>query len=185
MLTLSANLILMCSSTRYGCQTPPRSPDLATGLYQKYHIMGTLALCSLGLDDWDYFSGEDVAPDVANAARTRMAEYILPICLNATVYYDEHYPLSKDGNHKLDMFPSQGEETWQCPQPKNRSGCTTNPASDIAGLWAITQRLLRTDLTAGDKPLIDANTAVSLRQLIARIPTLPVGPRPYLLPSSQ
>ena len=94
----------MCCS---GCATPPRSPALATGLYQKYHIMGTLALCSLGLDDFDYHSGEDVAPELAQAVRSRMAEYILPICLNATAYYAEHYPLTGPGG-TLDMFPSQG-----------------------------------------------------------------------------
>ena len=32
----------------YGCSTPPASPDLATGLYQKYHWVGTILLCSLG-----------------------------------------------------------------------------------------------------------------------------------------
>ena len=160
-------------SPTYGCVTPPRSPDLVTGLYQKYHIMGTLALCSLGLDDWDYHSGNVATADTA--ARERMLEFVLPICLNATTFYDEHYSLT---GGKLDMFPSQGEETWQCPNPHNRSQCTTNPASDIAGLWAITDRLLRPDLTTGHQPLVTASQAAALRRLVLHVPPLPSGPRP-------
>jgi hypothetical protein len=162
-------------SPTYGCDVAPRSPDQVTGLYQKYHIMGTLALCSLGLDDWDYHTGDEVAPSISRATRERMSAFILPICLNATTYYAEHYRSGPSG--KLDLFPSQGEETWQCPQPHNRSECTTNPASDIAGLWAITNRMLRPDITGSG--LLTSEQVSALSQLVQRIPELPVGPRPY------
>lgn len=169
----------------YGCDIPPRSPDQAVGLYQKYHIMGTLALCSLGLDDWDYYySGEPIASAaMAEAtAHGRMRDFILPICLNATTFYFEHYKASGPEG-KLDMFPSQGEETWQCPDPHNRTACTTNPASDIAGLWAITDRLLRLapDTNAGAGPsdtMLTKAQAEMLRALRQVIPELPVGARP-------
>jgi hypothetical protein len=157
----------------YGCGTPPADPDATTGLYQKYHIMGTLALCSLGLDDFDYHSGSlDAAMD--SELRQRMMEFVLPICLNATTFYAEHYAHTGPGG-ALDMFPSQAEETWQCPAPKNRSNCVTNPSSDIAGLWAITTRLLLPDLAT----ILTAGQQLSLRGLLAHIPPLPVGPRPY------
>ena len=148
-------------SPTYGCDTPPASPDKVTGLYQKYHIMGTLALCSLGLDDFDY-----------HQKTARLVDYVLPICLNATTYYALHY---KKVEGKLDMFPAQGEETWQCPDPHVRSNCTTNPASDIAGLWGVTTRLLKPGLVE----LLGEEQAASLRDLLTHIPPLPLGPRPY------
>ena len=82
-------------SPTYGCDTPPASPDEVTGLFQKYHIMGTLALCSLGLDDHEH-----------HGPTARFADYVLPICLSATTYYAEHY--RKVGG-KLDLFPAHGE----------------------------------------------------------------------------
>lgn len=141
--------------------------------------MGTLALCSLGLDDWDYHSG---ASGMAEPARERMKEFILPICLNATTYYFEHYRLNGPGG-KQDIFPSQGEETWQCPNPHNRSQCTTNPASDIAGLWAVTERLLQlddlTDVNAASRdPMLTVAQTQMLLALRHVIPELPAGARP-------
>ena len=137
--------------------------------------MGTLALCNLGLDDWQYHvQGADEAGDDA-AVRKRLKHFVLPICLAATTFYREHY--KTDGKGKLDMFPSQAEETWQCPQPHNRSECTTNPSSDIAGLWAITSRLLSSSF--GVSPMLTATERAGLRELLQKIPPLPQGPRPY------
>ena len=163
-------------SPTYGCSTPPASPDLATGLYQKYHIMGSLALCNLGLDDWQYhhiMGGDGAAAEAA--ARERMRDFVMPICLNVTAFYHEHYRL--DGEGKLDLFPSQAEETWQCPQPHSRDDCVTNPSSDIAGLWAITTRMLSADF--GIRELLSSADLAALTVLRQRIPPLPHGPRPY------
>jgi hypothetical protein len=139
--------------------------------------MGTLALCALGLDDLDYHSGDGVPAAMAAAVRRRMLAYVLPICLNATTYYAEHYKQRGPGG-ALDMFPSQGEETWQCPDPSNRSECTTNPASDIAGLWAVTDRLLQPDLADGHTPMLTKEQVATVRDLVGHIPPLPMGPRP-------
>ena len=157
----------------YGCETPPASPDKATGLFQKYHIVGTLALCALGLDDFDYHSGGGV---VDPAMKQRLAEFVIPICLNATTYYLAHYPQTGPGG-KLDLFPAQAEETWQCPaEPQvNRSNCVTNPASDIAGLWSVTTRMMQPALAK----MLTAAQVASLRDLLLHIPPLPKGPRPY------
>jgi hypothetical protein len=77
-------------SPTYGCDTPPASPDLTTGLYQKYHIMGSLALCNLGLDDWQYHHTEGTSAGVMDAAaKERMRDFVLPICLNVTTFYRE------------------------------------------------------------------------------------------------
>ena len=177
---LQTDLFGPIDTPTYGCNIPPRSPDLAVGLYQKYHFMGTLALCSLGLDDWDYHSGASAHSATAKAARERMRNFILPICLNATTFYFEHYnPTGPDG--KQDMFPSQAEETWQCPDPHNRTQCTTNPASDIAGLWAVTDRLIHLDHplngVGGGDPMLTAAQAEMLVALRQVIPNLPVGVR--------
>ena len=142
--------------------------------------MGTLALCNLGLDDWQYHvQGADEAGDDA-AVRKRLKRFVLPICLAATTFYHEHY--QTDGKGKLDMFPSQAEETWQCAQPHNRSDCTTNPSSDIAGLWAITSRLLSSSF--GVLPLLTATEGAGLRELARKIPPLPQGPRPCVSDAS-
>ena len=69
------------------------------------------------LDDWDYHhdtrdttgsgDGETAA---SAAARKRLEEMVLPICLNSTAFYGEHYSNSSaDGT--MDMFPAQAEET--------------------------------------------------------------------------
>lgn len=170
----------------YGCSTPPASPDLATGLYQKYHWVGTVMLCSLGLDDWDYHrdpsssisrSGTDGGESAASAAaRKRFEEMVLPICLNSTTFYAEHYS-NDTADGKMDMFPAQAEETWQCYDPHDRNNCTANPSSDIAALWSVTTRLLGDNATVA---LLAPAEVSMLKALQSRIPPLPQGPRPYL-----
>jgi hypothetical protein len=71
---------------------------LIVGLFQKYHIVGSLMLCNLGLDDYQYHGA---------AAEGRLNEYVLPICLAVTDFYRQHYRL--DTQDKLDMFPAQGD----------------------------------------------------------------------------
>ena len=101
---LRTDLFGPIDSPTYGCDTPPASPDEVTGLFQKYHIMGTLALCSLGLDDFDH-----------HGTSPRFADYVLPICLSATTYYAEHY---RKVSGKLDLFATEGNpraRTWLNP----------------------------------------------------------------------
>ena len=49
--------------------------------------------------------------------------------------------------------------------------------SDIAGLWAITSRLLSSSF--GVSPMLTATERAGLRELLQKIPPLPQGPRPY------
>jgi hypothetical protein len=139
---------------------------------QKYHIVGSLLMCNLGLDDYEHYNGSTDAAAVA-AAVARAQQYILPICLQTLTFYSEHY--ANDAHGKLDMFPSQAEETWQCPDPTSRSNCVTNPSSDVAGLWAVTARLANPTLAA----LLTAAERATVADLRSRIPPLPVGPRRY------
>ena len=46
------------------------------------------------------------------------------------------------GGGKTDFFPAQALETWQCWNVSDRTDCTTNPTPDIAGLFAVLNRLL-------------------------------------------
>ena len=64
---------------------------------------GSLALCNLGLDDWQYHyrAGPPEGGAAEAAARERMRDFVLPICLNVTTFYHEHYRLGEDG--KLDL----------------------------------------------------------------------------------
>jgi hypothetical protein len=86
-------------------------------------------------------------------------------------YYAQHF---KDNatTGKLDIFPAQALETWQCKTvPATRSDCVTNPMPEIAGLRAVLPRLL-----AYDNTVVTAAMQTKWRALMKRVPALPVGP---------
>ncbi len=69
-----------------------------------------------------------------------LREKVLPAADEVLRFFDEHYSTGPDG--KLVMHPSQAVETWW--------NCT-NPMPELAGLHAVTERLLRLPEEFGDR----------------------------------
>ena len=50
--------------------------------------------------------------------------------------FRQRFP-EKDGNGKIDMWPAQALETYQCKDLSSRDGCPSNPSTDIGGLMSV------------------------------------------------
>ena len=97
-----------------------RTDKLQASGWHKWEWVGGLELCWLMLDYYDHTHDRDFLRTTAHA----VAHEIL-------TFFDQHYPTNADG--KLVMHPSQALETWwEC----------TNPMPEVAGLHAVTERLL-------------------------------------------
>ena len=115
----------------YGCSE--KANHIASNTYIRYHIVGSLELVFLLLDDFDFTGNKTVAQS-----------YLLPIAQTVLTYYDKHWPNKDSKTGKTVFFPSQSLETWQCPNiPATVSTCVTNPTPDVAGLHAILPRMLQ------------------------------------------
>jgi len=94
---------------------------LQSGRWHKWLWVSGLELAWLLLDYYEYTEDEKFLHDTA-----------LPAIRSVLTFFDRHYSLGEDG--KLVMEPAQALETWwDC----------TNPMPEIAGLHAVTRRLLR------------------------------------------
>ena len=67
-----------------------------------------------------------------------------PIAAAVVEAFRQRFPNKDKTTGKIDMFPSQALETYQCPNPEDRKNCGTNPSTDIAGLMAVLPRLIAT-----------------------------------------
>jgi len=65
----------------------------------------------------------------------------LPMAIGVVEAFRQRFP-NKDRKGKMDMWPSQALETYQCKDPTSRSDCPTNPTTDISGLMAVLPRRL-------------------------------------------
>jgi hypothetical protein len=91
----------------------------ASGAHKRAWV-GGLELVCLMLDYYDHTGDEKF-----------LRERILPVAREQMVFFDNYYKAGPDG--KLVMHPAQAIETWwDC----------TNPMTEVAGLRAITRRLL-------------------------------------------
>jgi hypothetical protein len=138
-------------TTSYGWTTPaanrpPGDGKLQTGEWHKREWVAGLELLAMMLDDFDH--RQDSA---------FLTGKILPAALPILRWFDRYY--ATDATGKLVMNPSQALETWW--------SCT-NPMSEVAGLHAITARLLAIPNT-----LIPAADRTFLATLQAKIPPLP------------
>ena len=101
--------------------------------YIRYHIVGSLEMCNLLLDDWTWFKNETI-----------VKYYLLPICNVIIKHYNLHFTDINNITNKINIYPSQSLETWQCPDiPPNSNNCVLNPTEQIAGLNTILNRLLK------------------------------------------
>lgn len=121
---------------------------LQTSRWHKWEWVSGLELAWLLLDYCEYTEDEAFFRDTA-----------LPAIRSVLTFFDRHYPVGNDG--KLVMHPAQALETWwDC----------TNPMPEIAGLHAVTGRLL-----AMPDRLIPAEDRRFCQSLQAKLPDLPIG----------
>jgi hypothetical protein len=103
---------------------------------------------------------------------TFLREKILPTAHEVLTFFDRHY--SVDSHGKLVMHPSQALETWwKC----------TNPMSELAGLQAVTRRLLQLPKGYGTKQ--DRAFWQSLIEKLPELPTRQVGDVQMLAPAEK
>jgi hypothetical protein len=98
-----------------------REDKLQVSGWHKWEWVSGLELVFMMFDYYDHTLDE-----------TLLKERLLPTAHEVLTFFDEHY--SVDENGKLVMHPAQSLETWwDC----------TNPTPELAGLHAVTARLLR------------------------------------------
>jgi len=106
----------------WGCHSPvPRQYGASKNSFIRFHWTGALELALMTLDFYAATGDDGV-----------MMRY-LPIGAAVVEAFRQRFP-NKDKDGKIDMFPSQALETYQCLDPSSRNKCGTNPSTDIAGL---------------------------------------------------
>ena len=134
----------------------------ATYGWTPFEERGEDKLQESGWHKWEWVSGPELVwmmldyyeyvEDVAFLRRT-----LLPTAQAVLTFFDQHYDTDERG--KLVMHPSQAAETWwDC----------TNPTPEVAGLHAVTARLL-----ALPKDLSTANERAFWTELRHKLPELP------------
>lgn len=138
---------------------------------------GADKLQSSGWHKWEWVSGAELAAFLLDYYDHTQDEAFLnakalPAARAVLTFFDQHYPVDAQG--KLVMHPAQALETWwDC----------TNPMPELAGLYAVTQRLLGLP-----ERLLPAEQRAFCRQLLAKLPELPtreVDGRRMLAPATK
>ena len=123
-----------------------REDKLQEGGWHKWEWVSGLELVWMMMDYYDHTQDEEF-----------LKKHLLPTAHEILTFFDQHYSTGADG--KLVMHPAQALETWwKC----------TNPMPELAGLHAVSQRLL--ELPAGMTP---ENERAFWTQLRAKLPVLP------------
>lgn len=107
------------------CYGVERKPDLPPGInelqYHRWEFTAGYELAWMMLDYYEYTRDEKF-----------LAEMVAPFVREILAFYDARYPVDAGGH--IAISPAQALETWwDC----------TNPMTDIAGLTAVTERLLQ------------------------------------------
>ncbi|MDR2384508.1 MAG: hypothetical protein LBD80_02415, partial [Tannerella sp.] len=128
-----------------------RQDKLQKSGYHKYEWVGGLELASMALEYYEYT--ED-----AGFLNTKA----IPLAIEVLRFFDEHYTTGADG--KLFMSPSQALETWwDCD----------NPTPELAGIYAVTERLERLPENA-----LTADRKKFVSELKQKLPKLPLTKSP-------
>ena len=134
---------------------------LQSSRWHKWEWVSGLELVHLMLDYHDHT--QDAA---------FLANEVLPTAHEILTFFDEHYEVGADG--KLVMHPSQAAETWwEC----------TNPMPEVAGLHAVTARLLALGNDLSD----DRQRAfwVALKKKLPELPTREIDGARALAPAQK
>jgi len=124
-----------------------RSDKLQTSGWHKWEWVSGPELVFMMLDRYEYSLEEAFLREVA-----------LPAAHEVLTFFDQHYPT--DANGTMVMHPAQAVETWwDC----------TNPMPELAGLHAVTERLL-----ALPERLTTAEQRAFWSRLRKKLPALPI-----------
>ncbi len=134
---------------------------LQTSGWHKWEWVSGLELVWMMLDWHEYTQDEAF-----------LEEQLLPAAHEVLTFFDEHYPVGEDG--RLVMHPSQALETWwEC----------TDPMPEVAGLHAVTARLLALPPErTGEARRAHWN---ALRAKLPELPTHTVEGVPMLAPAGE
>ena len=123
-----------------------RTDKLQEHRSHKWAWVGGLELCTFMLDYYEH-----------TLDREFLRKTALPFSKEILTFFEQHYPANAYG--KLVMFPSQAVETWwDC----------TNAMPELAGLHAVTERLLALPVEVAP-----ADQREFWQRLRAKLPTLP------------
>ena len=123
-----------------------RTDKLQTSGYHKWEWVSGLELAGLALDRYE-FTGDTKF----------LSETALPLAHEVLTFFGRHYQSGPDG--RLVMHPAQALETWwDC----------TNPMPELAGLHAVTTRLL-----ALPEGVVSAPERAFIQALQTKLPDLP------------
>ena len=92
----------------------------------------------------------------------------LPMAVSVVEGFRQRFP-NKTADGKMDMWPSQALETYQCHDPTSRSSCPANPSTDVGGLMAVLPRLLALPASA-----TTAAQHAAWTTMLAELPPMPV-----------
>ena len=144
----------------WGCHHPVPAPNGASSnTYIRFHWTGALELSLMVLDHFD-----------ATGNLTDLKKY-LPMATGVVEAYRQRFP-NKDSTGKIDMWPAQALETYQCHDPTSRTKCPTNPSTDIGGLRSVLPKLIGLPETSG----VTAAQRTAWKAHLAALPALPIGP---------
>jgi hypothetical protein len=147
----------------YGWEKPAaeREDKLQSSRWHKYEWVGGLELVNMMLDYYEYTEDEKF-----------LKEKVIPVAYEILMFFNNFYKTGPDG--KLIMEPSQALETWwEC----------RNPMPEIAGLQAVTARLL--SLPDGKIPPDKLNFFREFQKKIPPLPTREVDGIKMLAPAER
>ena len=140
-------------SATYGWDKPfsERKDPIQRSMWHKWEWVCGPELVFMMMDYCDYTGDEKY-----------LTEKVIPIAEAIMSFFENYYKADSDG--KLVMHPSQAVETWiEC----------TNPMPEVAGMRAITQRLLLLD-----KGLSSKEQRANWKAFMAKLPAIPTRDTP-------
>lgn len=142
----------------WGCTTKAPAPNGASSnSYIRFHYTGALELSLMVLDHFD-----------ATGDMNDLKKY-LPMAAGVVEAFRQRFP-KKDANGKIDMWPAQALETYQCHDPTSRASCPTNPSTDIGGLLSVLPRLI-----ALPSEVVTPTQVQQWKAHLASLPPLPLA----------
>ncbi|MCY2930664.1 MAG: DUF5703 domain-containing protein [Planctomycetota bacterium] len=145
----------------WGQRAAERTDKLQTSGFHKWEWVSGLELVFMMLDRHDHTRDD-----------TFLADRVIPTAIPVLAFFDGFYKTNADG--KLVMHPSQAVETWwDC----------TNPMPELAGLHAVTARLLA--LPVGTLSEKDRRFVESLQKKLPDLPTREEGGARMLAPAER
>lgn len=142
-------------------QRKGREDKLQESRWHKWEWDSGLELTFMLLDYYDYTLDREV-----------LKNRVLPLADAVLTFFDEHHAMDEDG--KLVMHPAQALETWWE---------ATNPANELAGLHALTTRLLTLpeELTTPEQ----RQAWTALQKKLPALPTRKIGEELVLAPAEK